>query len=703
MSEAAEGRPAVAEAGWTRRRGPWRRAEREPEDTRPPALGTRVGGLRLEARLGEGGQGTVYRARRGGRRYAVKVLSLGLTERAWRELEVRLRLRRAGAVKLLGCGLWPDKKPRFLFIVMPYVRGRPLDTWAGTHNPPAREVARLVREVARQLAEVHGAGVVHRDVKAANVLVRRADGTPVLVDFGLGTYPGAPAITHPLALPGTPLYRSPEVLRFRREYGGSERYQARASDDLWALGVLLYWLLTGSHPFDVEEPGADEGTLANVILRGEAEPPHVRNPRVPRALSELCLRMLEKAPEARFPDAEAVGAELEAVLAEADGTWDVALCEAWGPDEATTSARERLGLADWRDKQQRLRVHARRHPRRGRARPLAEASTLGPSRDEPAPEVTEAKPEAPPEAEESPPAAPPETQEAPPSAAAPRAGSRLGRAVAWGCGLLALGLVAWWAVSVWPSTSGSGAPQPTPEAGSAPTMSEVKKLGEVARTDEPPEGDTGAAPSRASTPAPVARATPREDNTPMKPSKQAPSTPKTQQKPWSTAARSCLWVWTAGQLACVATEAQVRPTPPPPPPPADCPAGAVESMKELGIPLRGSQRLSPPLAFPGVEHGDYVTVRPGVGATLLSPGTWGKLPAHTVLSGKLFIGETRVYGYFTQAHTPEGHTYSVCMRLNTMGDRVQQGIPKEPGTGLHSARVRNGLLELQAVERLAYE
>ncbi len=678
MSEAAEGQPAVGEAAGTRRRGPWRRAGRELVDARPPALGMRVGGVRLEARLGEGGQGTVYRGRRGGRLYAVKVLSLKLTERAWRELEVRLKLRRAGAVKLLGCGLWPDRKPRFLFIVMPYVRGRPLDTWAGMNNPSARDVARMVREVAWQLARVHRTGVVHRDVKAANVLVRREDGKPVLVDFGLGTWPGAPDITHPLALPGTPLYRSPELLRFRREYGGSERYQARASDDLWALGVLLYWLLTGSHPFDVEEPGADEGTLANVILRGEPEPPHVRNPRVPRALSELCLRMLEKSPEARFPEAEAVGAQLEAVLAEADGTWDVALCEAWGPDEATTSAQEWLGLADLRDKQQRLMSHARLHPRRGRPRPLAEASTLVPSREEPAAEATEAKP-----------ASPPETGQAPPTSPPPRAWSRPGRAVACVGALLALGLVAWWAV------------MPTSEVSSAPTMPEVMKPGqEVARPDKAPEGDAGAAPSRAPTPAPVARATPREDSTRMKPPKQATTTPRTQQKSWGTAARACLWVWTAGQLACVGTEAQVRPTPAPPPPPEECPAGAVESMEELGIPLWGPSRESPFLEWPSAEGGRYATVRPGPGATLLSRTPWGKLPEQTVFSGKLFVTETRVYGYFTQAHTPDGNTYSVCMLLTAPKG---PGIPRAPDGGKHSVKVMNSGLLLEAVERLEYE
>ncbi|MGZ3457650.1 MAG: protein kinase domain-containing protein, partial [Archangium sp.] len=242
MSEAVEGRvPAQQQkrarwpqrAGWPRRAvGPW-------GDTEPPSPGMWVDGYRLEVRLGEGGQGMVYRAQRGGRLYAIKFLSLASPDWAWRELEARLRLRRVRALAVEAHGQWPHEAPRYLYLVTPYVHGRPLYAWARWKNPTAREVARLVREVARQLVEVHRAGVVHRDVKCANVLVRSPGGQPVLVDFGVSTYAGAPEITHPLAMPGTRYYRSPEALRFRRERAG-EHSPARASDDLWALGVVLY-------------------------------------------------------------------------------------------------------------------------------------------------------------------------------------------------------------------------------------------------------------------------------------------------------------------------------------------------------------------------------------------------------------------------------------------------------------------------------
>ena len=640
---------------------------RETWDLTTPRVGQVVGGYRLEARLGEGGQGTVFRARRGGRLYAIKFLSLEMEERAWRELEVWLRLRRVGEVRLEGCGRWPARTPRFLFIAMPYVRGRPLDVWARVRNPTAWEVVRVVREVARQLMPVHRANVVHRDVKAANVLVRREDGRAVLVDFGLGTYPGALDITHPLAMPGTPLYRSPEMLRFRREYAGSERYQARASDDLWALGVLLYWLLTGSHPFDVEEPEADAGALANIILRREPQPPHAHNPRVPRVLSELCLRMLEKSPEARFQDAEAVGAELEAVLAEADGSWDVALCETWSPGDASTPQEVLLGLGEWRERARRLVAYARRYPRRGRPLSLAAASTQSGSRE----------------------------AEAEPASTPSRARGRLRRVGAWGF-VLGLGLLGAWVALLVPSRPEPEAPRVTREVVSVPTMPEVTGTGqEVARPGKPPDGDGGAATHGAATPAPVASATPRKDSTRVKTPKQATFSPKQQDKQGTvldSVARACATAYAVGQVACASPEAQLRPTLPRLPPPADCPAGSEESMRALGLGI-GAREI---FAF-HTEGAMPITVRPGPVTVELSRD-WVKMDGPVRFTGELLFGQGRVYGRFTQAHTQDGQTHTVCFDLYEVEEDNERGALMEPGSGSDTARIWS-TVELRAVRR----
>ncbi|MGZ3458435.1 MAG: serine/threonine-protein kinase, partial [Archangium sp.] len=231
----------------------WRKHfwKEEVQEALLPPVGTTVGGYHLEAKLGRGGQGTVYRARRGGRLYAVKFIYLPVAgSRARTEVEVLPRLERVGVVRMEGHGKWPDASPLFLFIAMEYVRGRPLYAWARRHNPTARQVAEVLRELARQLAAVHEEGVVHRDVKGANVLVLPEGGAPVLVDFGVSTWARAPRRTVGGLPPGTWPYRGPEVWRFLRERRPGEHYEARALDDLWALGVVLYRLLTGSYPFD---------------------------------------------------------------------------------------------------------------------------------------------------------------------------------------------------------------------------------------------------------------------------------------------------------------------------------------------------------------------------------------------------------------------------------------------------------------------
>jgi serine/threonine-protein kinase len=604
-----------------------------------------------------------------------------MEEWAWRELEVRLRLRRVGAMRLEGYGHWPDQVPRFLYLVVPYVHGRPLYAWVQENNPTARWGVHLMRELARQLEQVHRVGVVHRDVKGSNVLVRHEDGQPVLVDFGLGTYPGAPEITHPLALVGTPRYRGPEALRFRKEHVG-EHSPARTSDDLWALGVVLYVLLTASYPFDVEE-WADEGTLADVILKQEPEPPHVRNPRVPRALSELCLRMLEKRLEARYPDAMALGTALEAVLAEADATWDVALCEAWGPDDASTPQVVGLDLGDWRERLRRLAVYARRHPRRGRPVALEEASTL--------PRTSEA----PPGGDED------SGTEASPSRRWMRAPRR--RAVAWGGALLGLGLLGLLAALWSQPRSEPEVPATTPGVVSVSTIPEVRKSGqEVASPSEPPEGGRGAAPEKAATPAPVASATPRKDSTRVKTPRQTPPRQQKQSSVLDTVGKACVLVWVAGELACASPEPQVRPMATSTtrlPPPAECPAGSVETMKEvwgvnanLGVNSEVFFLIDGELVF-----NQRITVHPGRATLTLNADDFG-FPIHTVFIGELFFGEERVYGRFTRARTPDGQTYSVCFDLYDQTLDGERGVPMKPGSRPDAAIIFSQV-NLQAVKR----
>ncbi|WP_309895108.1 protein kinase domain-containing protein [Archangium sp.] len=659
MAGAEAAREAQGEVAWSQwRRRWWRRNVRRMDFKREllPRLGETVGGFVLEARLGEGSYGTVYRARRGGRLYALKLLYLPHVEGwAWRELEVMLRVRRMGVVRVAGYGEWPDRSPLFLFIAMEYVEGLGLYDWARRHQPTARPVAEVLRHLARQLARVHGAGVVHRDVKGANVLVRQANGQPVLVDFGVGTYTGALEVTGPL-VPGTALYRSPEALRFRRERQRGERYVASARDDLWALGVVLYWLLTGAYPFEGRDSGegpADEGTLEDAILHQAPVPPHERNPRVPRTLSEVCLRLLEKAPEARFADAQAVDAALETALAGADASWEVVL----GHEPAGEDSPDA---------------------------PRGSSTPAPPTRSAP---PTEAPSVAVPRAPVVPPQTPPEKRLA------------RGRALAWGVPVVAGATLL--ALAHLPAAPPAFSPaSPVEPAAPVPVARWTGALGtsgqEVALPWCPLEGAPGAAPAWAATLAPVARATLpkdmpvktfREDSGPQR----KPSQP---QNPGSKALATALCAAAVGSAGC--TGAQVRDTPKP----EACPAGSLETMRQLGI-RTGDEAGS---IFPGVGGDeDFLAVREGPGARLTLEQPLGQLGVGTVLTGRLLFGKERVYGRFTQALTPGGDTWSVCLEAwgpgKEQGSDDERGFTREaPNAGPDTATVW-GRPDVKAVER----
>ncbi len=275
--------------------------------------GEEVAGFVIERAFAAGGSGMVYRAWRGGRLFALK--RVPWKGRGDRELDALRRVQHPNVVGFHGYSLWPHEEPLYLLLVLEFVRGRPLERWALEVNPCARDlVKQVLLPLSASLETIHEAGVVHRDVKEANIVMRESDGQPVLVDFGAAIYTGAPRLTDQMP-PGTAEYRSPEVMHFALAWDGSH-YPAGPADDLWALGVTLYGLLTRELPF-----GDRRGPLTKSILERTPPPPHERNPRVPQPLSELCLRMLEKDPQARYATAPALTVALEALLQQADDTW----------------------------------------------------------------------------------------------------------------------------------------------------------------------------------------------------------------------------------------------------------------------------------------------------------------------------------------------------------------------------------------------
>ncbi|MBN1208211.1 MAG: protein kinase [Myxococcaceae bacterium] len=268
----------------------------------PP--GTQVGDWRVLDCHGHGAYGAVHRALQVGQEHAGPVaLKLALypwDPRFMREVALLSLVQHPGVPRLRGHGFWRHPAgTTHPYIVMDWVDGTPLYDWAREHSPTSRQLLQLLAQLARALQATHAASAVHRDVKGENILVRRSDGSAVLMDFGAGHYQGAARLTWQSPPPGTPAYRSPEAGLFwiRSVRDPNACYPASPADDVFALGVTAYRLVTGEYP-PLAEPQEDEtGTW-------HMEAPHLRapralNPRVDPLLSALTLRMLSLAPEAR--------------------------------------------------------------------------------------------------------------------------------------------------------------------------------------------------------------------------------------------------------------------------------------------------------------------------------------------------------------------------------------------------------------------
>jgi tetratricopeptide (TPR) repeat protein len=268
-----------------------------------------VPGYELLEELGRGGMGVVYKARQLDlkRLVALKMLrdeALAGSEELARfrtEAEALARLQHPNIVQIYEVGT-RDGRP---FFSLEFCAGGTLARQLQGKPRPPRDAARLVEVLARAVEAAHEQGVIHRDLKPANVLLT-PDGTPKLTDFGLAKQlEGGVGPTQSGAIVGTPSYMAPE------QASGGSRHITLAID-IYALGAVLYELLTGRPPFQ----GQTSVDTILQVLTDEPVPPSRLLPKVPRDLETICLKCLQKEPHRRYDSARALADDLGRFLAD---------------------------------------------------------------------------------------------------------------------------------------------------------------------------------------------------------------------------------------------------------------------------------------------------------------------------------------------------------------------------------------------------
>ena len=282
-------------------------------EPRPLEVGTQLGLYKIEAVLGEGGMGTVYRAQdtKLNRPVAVKVLSDELADasarrRFQREAQMASSLNHPHILTVYDAGELDGRQ----YLVTEFIDGGTLKDWVRTQKRTWREVVELIIGVADGLATAHAAGILHRDVKPQNVLVTKT-GYAKLADFGLAKLgePSTPdgetrtlteGITQPGLVVGTVAYMSPEQ-------AAGQSVDARS--DVFSFGVLLYEMLAGQRPF----AGSSNLEVLQAIVRATPQP---LGTEIPLAVRQVIEKALEKKPEDRYQSMQDMVVDLRRLLRE---------------------------------------------------------------------------------------------------------------------------------------------------------------------------------------------------------------------------------------------------------------------------------------------------------------------------------------------------------------------------------------------------
>jgi serine/threonine protein kinase len=297
-----------------------------------------LGDFRLIEKLGEGGFGLVWRAEQTHpvrREVALKLLKRGMDSRQIlarfdQERRMLAAMEHPCIATMLDAGMSPDGRP---FFVMELLRGRPITAFCEEHHLTLRERITLFREVCSGVQHAHQKGVIHRDLKPTNILVTEVDGRPMpkIIDFGIAKALASGGIeamtfaTQANFVLGTPQYMSPEQIE---DVGSVD-----TRSDIYALGTVLYEMLTGSPPFAEltrqgqtrqefwrmvrdKNPPRPSTSFTTRILPAPSPAQEVRMDvsKLPADLDWIALRALEKEPQRRYQSATEFAADLQCFL-----------------------------------------------------------------------------------------------------------------------------------------------------------------------------------------------------------------------------------------------------------------------------------------------------------------------------------------------------------------------------------------------------
>ena len=279
------------------------------ESLRRIRLPATFGDYQLLEEIGRGGMGVVFRAVQTSldREVAVKMILRGRLashvdlQRFLAEAAATARLEHPNIVPVFEVG---DVEGR-PFFSMQYVEGATLAQRVAEGPLPQREAARIVAEVANAVAFAHQQGVLHRDLKPSNIMLNK-DGKPLITDFGLAKQTGSEIdLTRSGMLVGTPAYMSPE------QAGGRNAAVGPASD-IYSLGCVLYFALTGRSPLVADSPME----LVMLVIEQDPSPPRALRPSLDRDLEMIVIRCLQKPIDLRYQSADALARDLRAYLAD---------------------------------------------------------------------------------------------------------------------------------------------------------------------------------------------------------------------------------------------------------------------------------------------------------------------------------------------------------------------------------------------------